>query len=1270
MLTSSRLPLLTGRNVGLLRFGITRRDCDYLRLPLTADEINEVDTDHVRPLREVLCKRRNSGLDGQQSATADEDDSQIQLGGIKGVMSDVDGPPASNASTKGDAPSSLRDEVPANETRAATGKIVTPPPEKQSENVGNPESASDNAGVDGDSEAETLIQSPEKQQRKQKSAPRLQPPSDNEKERGAENENENEDTSSQSSESRSRKRKRSDIESKDESRRPSSRRSSPLSSPIPDAQSGKESQASDSNQNASHTHPSDSRRRDASDKESKETDEKQHAGKPRGLKSQRRMKNEVEDSQMRASRRRPSPDAGGTERRETRSATYPRQDSTERSLSPRPGRDHKRVTSIQSVQTLASHKIRRVPAPLNTRRDHSSDRSSAASNSPAPNPPPLHKFTSNDYDATSPAKVMAKKLRDRHGRTFLAQACTDDKLDRVKQVYDERPQDLNIADNAGNTPLQIAALQGYVEIVEFLVEKHCDVNTRNIEMDTPLIDAVENGHIEVVKMLLDHGADPKLGNATGKKPIELVDKDDDKIRKMLIDARNKMVNRRQSEDQAPASHAPEGSSRAASAASPRDSPPVHGPRSPPPLQLSRRRAREQTRNDLLWQANTPENLTKLAGKGDTEGVVNILNILNKASPEALIAACKGGHDVVLQLLIAMGNPDPDPDPVLSHDQRRGYNTPMLAAIGEGNIQSIKLLTQQDGFNPTREFSGRTYYEISEERKGDDWKQEKELLKQAYKQYGKKHPTRVSPRKARDMDRRRARASSSPFSQRGKSPSRGQHDLQTRRDGRSTDVKRLDLRDPGSGDHPIAVSSDHDRRTPQLKGHKTRRSRSDAVNLHSEEEVRKKRRLISRREHMKSNSNPMQESSGEEEAIPVKHEKEAMMVKRRRSSVATALPQALDLSRLKKRARRALSDGSPEEPRTIKKRMSSQDNPQHPLKEAKILQDVDTVFQRSQQIQIQRTFTPDSITDHDRIEKARASQEAERVLKEAEEKREADQIKKFKEEQAAAEQLALQKEEERVKEERAKAEREAQQKAEEERLAAERKLAEEAAAAKKKADEEALARKKEEEERQERMRREAEEKQRRAEERRQRILRENEQRRMEALPKLLCKSAKLLDLNNAEAKSPEFLQRFLPLFTVKTRQIDPSCNADVAEEDWFPGFQAAPLLAAKNLGLEHFTHWEKRKVNDRERLCLWKVARTMLIHGDDQVTALSMSIEQALQLDRETQPKFEAMQPLVWVKVRTILSRRGHGNIHMLTSEYSCLTSANAYLSIHICKLCP
>src|SRR5699024_1572727 len=105
--------------------------------------------------------------------------------------------------------------------------------------------------------------------------------------------------------------------------------------------------------------------------------------------------------------------------------------------------------------------------------------------------------------------------------------------------------------------------------------------------------------------------------------------------------------------------------------------------------------------------------------------------------ESLIAATKGGHDEVLSLLLGMGDADPDPAPLHGGFQKPGYNTPMLAAIGRGNLDVIKLLLDQPGFNPTRRiYRDRTYFELSKERKAENWEEEFDLLKAAYDSFGK------------------------------------------------------------------------------------------------------------------------------------------------------------------------------------------------------------------------------------------------------------------------------------------------------------------------------------------------------------------------------------------------------------------------------------------------------------------------------------------------------------------------------------------------------
>ena len=119
-------------------------------------------------------------------------------------------------------------------------------------------------------------------------------------------------------------------------------------------------------------------------------------------------------------------------------------------------------------------------------------------------------------------KPKVTKNLDRDGRTLLARACARDDAVEVKKWLEARPEDIDVPDNFGNTPLQIASLTGATEIVQLLLSADCKITCRNINGDTPLIYAVECGHLEVVKLLVKAGMDPGEKNAQGKEPLELV----------------------------------------------------------------------------------------------------------------------------------------------------------------------------------------------------------------------------------------------------------------------------------------------------------------------------------------------------------------------------------------------------------------------------------------------------------------------------------------------------------------------------------------------------------------------------------------------------------------------------------------------------------------------------------------------------------------------------------------------------------------------------
>ncbi|KAJ5960257.1 uncharacterized protein N7479_007407 [Penicillium vulpinum] len=932
------------------------------------------------------------------------------------------------------------------------------------------------------------------------------------------------------------------------------------------------------------------------------------------------------------------------ELKHTNNTRLSRPPSNTRSLSPsRPS--HARSASGSQFPK------KKAPTPLLTGSGrHSSEDRQSTSSSQSGSPLPgahLRKLSSGIGASASPAKQMGpKKLRDKSGRTPLARACADRKHDQVMMRHAERPEDINIPDNAGNTPLQIASLAGEAEIVKFLLEAGCEINTKNIDKDTPLIDAVENGNVEVVKLLLDAGANPRTVNAEGDEPYELVPSfvDDDEyeeMRKALSDAKaNLRPGRRSEEHTRPESKEP--SSRRASAArgsaaSPRDSPPM---RSPPPGGLSSRRKggrSEATRNDLLWTKPTFENLREFAAKGDEAGVVSILNILQKADNASLIAAAKGGHHDVLSLLYAMGNADADPNPL--RGQKPGYNTPMLAAIGRGNSAVIQLILNQPGFNPTRRlFEDRTYFELSRGRQGENWEDEYQILKEAYERFASSDKGRKddSPRRARGKEkedkRSSRRGSSSPVARKkiNTSPNASRN-----RDSLKDMDSIKEKRRQKEHDAPRATDSS------KPKSSLSARRDSESSGMTPNEDVRKRRLLPGRRPQERRPSLFSSDSlSGREEAPKPRVDTapdNSLSLKRIRADGSPERSRSrgtdVDGDRLspesRKKKRRVVSEdkrsgtthGAPRQPDDASKphpRRPHEDSARAPEPQPHKSTDAS-----------KKPPTRPTSPRHDPVKKngntRKESQEpradtmedtmavAKRIELEAHERRRA-QAKKAQEERAANEKrIADEAERDRLaKEEAERAAQVAHEKAEEE----DRKRKEVEQRRAKQAEDDRLKRLELERARAAKMRRDRE---------------AAEHRRREALPSRLRVAANLVGSNNPRAKSHDWLKSFMPLVTALTRQLDPSCGVDVADEKWIPNYLVAPLLATNDLQLSQYPSWEKRKATQTQRVNLWRVTRRMLTHTDD-VGFQSSSIGQIMQKDCDTRPKYFEMEHVFWIRL--------------------------------------
>ena len=112
--------------------------------------------------------------------------------------------------------------------------------------------------------------------------------------------------------------------------------------------------------------------------------------------------------------------------------------------------------------------------------------------------------------------MVPRKHVDRIGRTLLARAADEGDLAKVLNQLSLNPEHVNEADNAGNTPLQMAACKGHAKIVHELIQAGAQVNTTNIDGDTPLKDAKDNDHKMVIDLLENAGAEVKAKSVTAK----------------------------------------------------------------------------------------------------------------------------------------------------------------------------------------------------------------------------------------------------------------------------------------------------------------------------------------------------------------------------------------------------------------------------------------------------------------------------------------------------------------------------------------------------------------------------------------------------------------------------------------------------------------------------------------------------------------------------------------------------------------------------------
>ncbi|CAD0098146.1 unnamed protein product [Aureobasidium mustum] len=336
---------------------------------------------------------------------------------------------------------------------------------------------------------------------------------------------------------------------------------------------------------------------------------------------------------------------------------------------------------------------------------------------------PKSRLTRNTSRAVStPGRPMglAKRHVNKYGFTRLAEACENGDLDGVKEWRAKDPEQLEQREFAGNTPLQVASLNGYPEIVSYLLEQGCNPHCANADKDTPLIDAVENGHLDVVQILLKAGINPLHCNLKGQQALDVITKETDnatEIRAALREAIEDWNKNGRSEQT---------------------------------YNVEEPASRPGPKQGLQFLARTYENLLKLVSENDRTAVQEFLDARVPVDNNVVAAAAKTGDLYLVNMLLAEMTPK---------KARQRADRPMLSVIGTSHFDMVKALTELDQFEPTwrSKSSNLTWYEIAESKQGPRWREEKALLQKLYEKAENARKLSSSPVARREPTKKRRRS---------------------------------------------------------------------------------------------------------------------------------------------------------------------------------------------------------------------------------------------------------------------------------------------------------------------------------------------------------------------------------------------------------------------------------------------------------------------------------------------------------------------------------
>lgn len=117
--------------------------------------------------------------------------------------------------------------------------------------------------------------------------------------------------------------------------------------------------------------------------------------------------------------------------------------------------------------------------------------------------------------------ALADLLIERGAHLDVFAAAATGRVDRLRALLDESPEQINAFAPDGFQPLGLACFFGQLEAARLLLARFADVNSasRNDMKVMPLHSSTAGGHYEITEALLEHGADVNARQAGDFTPL-------------------------------------------------------------------------------------------------------------------------------------------------------------------------------------------------------------------------------------------------------------------------------------------------------------------------------------------------------------------------------------------------------------------------------------------------------------------------------------------------------------------------------------------------------------------------------------------------------------------------------------------------------------------------------------------------------------------------------------------------------------------------------